>query len=81
MLRRATALNAHPLNRPPAARVNSAEALRRGLDDGCQVHVADGVLPLVIDDTVADGTVWIEAANDLTATLPPYGAALTLRKA
>jgi NADH-quinone oxidoreductase subunit G len=81
VLRRATALNAHPLNRAPAARVNAAEARRLQLDDGCQVHVGDGVLPLVVDDTVADGTVWIEAANDLTATLPPYGAALTLRRA
>ena len=45
------------------------------------MRIADAVLPLVIDDTVADGTVWIEAANDLTATLPPYGAALTLRRA
>ena len=81
VLRRATALNAHPLNRAPAARVNAAEAQRLHLEDGCQVHVADGVLPLVVDDTVADGTVWIEAANDLTATLPPYGAALTLRRA
>ena len=81
VLRRATALNAHPLNRAPAARVNATEARRLQLDDGCQVHVADGVLPLVIDDTVADGTVWIEAANDLTATLPPYGAAITLGRA
>jgi NADH-quinone oxidoreductase subunit G len=80
VLRRAKALNAHPLNRAPAARVNAAEAQRLNLDDGCQVQVADGVLPLVVDDTVADGTVWIEAANDLTATLPPYGAALTLRR-
>ena len=81
VLRRATALNAHPLNRAPAARVNSTEAKRLDLDDGCQVHVAGSVLPLVVDDTVADGTVWIEAATDLTATLPPYGAALTLRRA
>ncbi len=81
VLRRATALNAHPLNRAPAARVNANEAARLQLDDGCQVHVADGVLPLVIDDAVADGTVWIEAATDLTATLPPYGAAITLRRA
>jgi len=81
VLRRATALNAHPLNRAPAARINANEARRLQLDDGCQVHVADGVLPLVVDDAVADGTVWIEAANDLTATLPPYGAALTLRRA
>jgi NADH-quinone oxidoreductase subunit G len=25
--------------------------------------------------------VWIEAAHDLTATLPPYGASITLSKA
>ena len=81
VLRRATALNAHPLNRAPAARVNAHEAARLQLPDGCQVHVADGVLPLVVDDAVADGTVWIEAATDLTATLPPYGAAITLRRA
>ncbi len=81
VLRRATALNAHPLNRPPAARINAAQAGRLGLEVGVQVHVGEVVLPLVIDDTVADDTVWIEAANDLTATLPPYGAALTLGKA
>ena len=80
VLRRAAALNAHPLNRAPAARVNAAEAGRLGLSEGCEVRVADVVLPCVVDDAVADGTVWIEAANPLTATLPPYGAALTLQK-
>ena len=39
------------------------------------------VLPLVIDAAVPDGTAWIEAAQDLTATLPPYGASITLSKA
>jgi len=81
VLRRATALNAHPLNRPPAARVNAAELARLGLIDVAQVEIEGTLLPLVLDDNVADGTVWIEAASDLTATLPPYGAALTLRKA
>jgi len=38
-------------------------------------------LPLVIDAAVPDGSVWIEAAQDITATLPPYGAAITLGKA
>jgi NADH-quinone oxidoreductase subunit G len=38
-------------------------------------------LPLVIDKSVPDGTAWIEAAQDLTATLPPYGAAINLSKA
>jgi NADH-quinone oxidoreductase subunit G len=81
VLRRATALNAHPLNRPPAARVNAAELARLGLANVAQVEIEGALLPLVPDDNVADGTVWIEAASDLTATLPPYGAALTLRKA
>jgi NADH-quinone oxidoreductase subunit G len=81
VLRRATALNAHPLNRPPSARINAAEAARLGLAGVAQVQTEGVLLPLVIDDTVAAGTVWIEAASDLTATLPPYGAALTLRKA
>jgi NADH-quinone oxidoreductase subunit G len=30
---------------------------------------------------VPDGATWIEAAQDLTATLPPYGATITLSKA
>ena len=81
VLRRCAALNAHPLNRAPALRLNAAEAGRQGLADAAQVRV-DGVsLPLVIDAGVPDGAAWIEAAQDLTAALPPYGAAITLSKA
>ncbi|OOG41982.1 NADH-quinone oxidoreductase subunit NuoG [Rhodanobacter sp. C05] len=81
VLRRATALNAHPLNRTPAVRLNAAEAQRLGLTDGAQVRIGDVLLPLVVDVAVPDGAAWIEAAQDLTATLPPYGAAITLSKA
>ena len=81
VLRRATALNAHPLNRAPAVRLNADEAQRLGLSSGGQVRVADVSLPLVIDAAVPDGAAWIEAAQDLTATLPPYGASITLSKA
>ncbi|GGY21898.1 NADH-quinone oxidoreductase [Rhodanobacter panaciterrae] len=81
VLRRATALNAHPLNRAPAVRLNAAEAQRLGLTAGAQVRIGDVLLPLVVDVAVPDGTAWIEAAQDLTATLPPYGAAITLSKA
>ncbi|HEY1588431.1 MAG TPA: NADH-quinone oxidoreductase subunit NuoG [Rhodanobacter sp.] len=81
VLRRATALNAHPLNRAPAVRLNAAEAQRLGLAAGAQVRIGDVLLPLVIDVAVPDGAAWIEAAQDLTATLPPYGAAITLSKA
>ncbi|MCW8809208.1 MAG: NADH-quinone oxidoreductase subunit NuoG [Rhodanobacter sp.] len=81
VLRRAGALNAHPLNRIPAARVSANEALRQGLVEGDQVRVDTVLLPLRIDHAVPDGAVWIEAAQDLTASLPPYGAAITLSKA
>jgi NADH-quinone oxidoreductase subunit G len=81
VLRRATALNAHPLNRAPAVRINAAEAGRFGLTDGAQVRVADALLPVAVDRAVPDGAAWIEAAQDITATLPPYGAAITLSKA
>ncbi|WP_447734021.1 NADH-quinone oxidoreductase subunit NuoG [Rhodanobacter soli] len=81
VLRRATALNAHPLNRAPAVRLNADEAQRLGLSASGQVRIAEASLPLVIDAAVPDGTAWIEAAQDLTATLPPYGASITLSKA
>ncbi|HWX68053.1 MAG TPA: NADH-quinone oxidoreductase subunit NuoG [Rhodanobacter sp.] len=81
VLRRATALNAHPLNRAPAVRLNAAEAQRLGVAAGAQVRIGDVLLPLVLDMAVPDGTAWIEAAQDLTVTLPPYGAAITLSKA
>ncbi|TBR39206.1 MULTISPECIES: NADH-quinone oxidoreductase subunit NuoG [Dyella] len=81
VLRRATALSSHPLNRAPAVRLNADEAGRQGLAEGASVRVANVSLPLVIDASVPDGAVWIEAAHDLTATLPPYGAAITLSKA
>ena len=81
VLRRATALNAHPLNRAAAVRLNAHEAQQLGLVGGSQVRVGDVSLPLLVDPTVPDGVAWIEAAQDLTATLPPYGAAITLSKA
>jgi NADH-quinone oxidoreductase subunit G len=81
VLRRSTALNAHPLNRAPAVRVSAAEAQRLGLANGSNVQVGNAQLPLVIDASVPDGTAWIEAAQDSTAALPPYGASITLSKA
>jgi NADH-quinone oxidoreductase subunit G len=81
VLRRATALSAHPLNRAPAVRLNADEAARQDVANGASARVGNAVLPVVVDGTVPDGAVWIEAAHDLTATLPAYGASLTLSKA
>jgi NADH-quinone oxidoreductase subunit G len=81
VLRRATALNAHPLNRAAAVRINAAEAERAGLVDGAPVRVGEVTLPLLLDAAVPNGAAWIEAGQDLTATLPPYGAPITLSRA
>ncbi|TAL73876.1 MAG: NADH-quinone oxidoreductase subunit G [Rhodanobacter sp.] len=80
VVRRSKPLNAHSLNRAPAVRLSVAEAARQGVAEGASVRVGDVTLPVVVDANVPDGTAWIEAAQELTATLPPYGAPLTLSK-
>jgi NADH-quinone oxidoreductase subunit G len=82
VLRRAGALNAHPLTRGAAVRINAQEASRLGLADGDTARVADtSSLTVAVDDAVPDGTAWIESAYAQTATLPPYGATLNVSKA
>jgi len=81
VLRRAGALNAHPLNRPAAVRINADDAGTLGLASGGNARIGDTVLPVAIDAAVPKGAVWIEAAHSETAMLPPYGAAITLSKA
>lgn len=81
VLRRAGALNSHPLNRPAAIRVNADDAGKLGLAEGGNARVGDAVLPVAIDASVPAGAAWIEAALSETAMLPPYGAAITLSKA
>jgi NADH-quinone oxidoreductase subunit G len=82
VLRRATALNAHPLTRGAAARMHADDAARLGVTEGDSVRVADTTtLTVTVDDAVPAGAVWIESAYADTATLPPHGAVLTLSKA
>lgn len=79
VVRRATALQAHPLNRAPALRVCADDARALGLPAGAKADV-DGVqLPVVVDKSVPKGCAWIEAGHAATAALPPYGAALTIK--
>jgi NADH-quinone oxidoreductase subunit G len=82
VLRRATALAAHPLNRAPAVYLHADDAKAAGLAHGDAVRVGSSdPLPVVISGAVPAGAAWIEAGHDETAMLPPYGAALTLSKA
>jgi NADH-quinone oxidoreductase subunit G len=79
VVRRAKALQKHPLNRAAALRVCADDARRLGLLQGVKADV-DGVqLPVVVDAAVPQGCAWIEAGHAATAALPPYGAALTIK--
>jgi NADH-quinone oxidoreductase subunit G len=73
VVRRAEALQSHPLNTAPCITLNPADADAAGLAQGAVAKVGspDGTatLPVVIDAGVAVGTVWIESGHGATAPL------------
>jgi NADH-quinone oxidoreductase subunit G len=73
VVRRASALQAHPLNAGPRIVLHSADAAAASLVDGAMVKVDNGfgtaTLQLAIDDRVARGAVWIESGYGPTAAL------------
>jgi NADH-quinone oxidoreductase subunit G len=79
VVRRAKALQAHPLNRAPAVRVNAEVARTLGVITGAKADVNGTVLPVVVDAAVPNGCAWIEAGHAATASLPPHGAELTIK--
>ncbi|GAB2492723.1 NADH-quinone oxidoreductase subunit NuoG [Arenimonas alkanexedens] len=75
VLRRAAALNAHPLTQGARIVLHPEEALSRGLSDGGMAKVGDGigsaVLPVAISARVARGALWIENGYEATAPMSP----------
>ena len=73
VVRRATALQEHPLNLSPRITLNPVDAESAGLAQGHVVKVGapDGTatLPLFVDTRVAKGAVWIETGHGATAPL------------
>ena len=73
VVRRASALQAHPLNRAPRAVLHPDDAGAIGLADGetCTASVEAGTatLPVSISNMVARGCVWIERGHGATAAL------------
>ena len=73
VVRRAEALQAHPLNTAPCITLNPADAESAGLTQGAVAKVGspDGTatLPVLIDKSVALGTAWIESGHGATAPL------------
>ncbi|MGH8077740.1 MAG: molybdopterin-dependent oxidoreductase, partial [Lysobacter sp.] len=73
VVRRAAALQAHPLNLAPRAVLHPADAGALSLADGDVGKFSAGAgtatLPVVLSDKVARGTVWIESGHGATAPL------------
>ncbi len=73
VVRRAAALQAHPLNIAPQVVLNPADAGQAGLSQGqiAKVAASNGTaaLPVVLDERVAKGTAWIESGHGATAPL------------
>jgi len=76
VVRRAQALQSHPLNTAPRIVLNTADAARLQLAEGQMAKVGTdagrATLPVVVDARVAAGSVWIESGHGATA---PLGAA------
>ncbi|WP_312369907.1 NADH-quinone oxidoreductase subunit NuoG, partial [Stenotrophomonas sp.] len=76
VVRRAQALQSHPLNNDPRIVLNADDAARLQLTEGQMVKVGTdagrATLSVVVDARVAAGTVWIESGHGATA---PLGAA------
>ncbi len=81
VLRRAPALQAHPLSRPACVTLHPEDALALGLSLGANANVSGVVLPVEVSIRVPRGAAWIEAGHAATRALPPHGAALDIAKA
>jgi NADH-quinone oxidoreductase subunit G len=81
VLRRADALNAHPLTMGARVVLHPDDAFARGLAAGAIAKVSDGTgtaaLPVALSARVAQGAAWIEGGYEATAPLSPT-AALTV---
>jgi NADH-quinone oxidoreductase subunit G len=81
-VRRANALQAHPLTSGARVVLNPADAASAALAEGAMAKLGNGVgtatLQVVVDDRVAPGCAWIESGYGATA---PLAASATLEVA
>ena len=85
VLRRAPALQSHPLTGKASVALNPEDALALGLAQDASAKVSgSGVevtLPVAISRSVPKGAAWIPATWPEARALPPMGAALTVTRA
>ena len=83
-LRRAAALNAHPLTKGQGVELHPEDAAALGFAEGTIAKVADAnghaALPVRLNPRLAKGTAWVERSYPATAPLAVHGA-LTITKA
>ncbi|ANB17375.1 NADH-quinone oxidoreductase subunit NuoG [Dokdonella koreensis] len=80
VLRRAPALNAHPLSRGPVFALHPEDALALGIGQGGSARVEGTILPVELTTQVPRGAVWVEAGYAETAGLPAHGAVLSIAR-
>ena len=75
VLRRAAALNAHPLTVGARIVLHPDDAFARGLVEGAMAKVSDGTgtaaLPVAISPRVAAGAAWVESGYEASSPLSP----------
>jgi NADH-quinone oxidoreductase subunit G len=85
VLRRAAALQAHPLTGHCAIALHPQDALALGLADGAKAKVSGGTgeveLPVIVTRAVPRGGAWIEKTWPETRALPGNGGMLTVTRA
>ncbi len=81
VLRRAAALQEHPLSKPARVWLRGEDALALGLNAGAQVRVGEISLDVGIDPSLPRGAARIDATYPETVALPAYGAIVELAKA
>ena len=73
VVRRAPALQAHPLNAGPRASLHPDDAANLGLADGAMARLGSdagtGTVQIAVSDRVAPGCLWIETGYGATAPL------------
>jgi len=85
VLRRAAALQAHPLTGHCAIGLHPQDALAIGLTDGARAKVSGGSgeveLPVIVSRVVPRGGAWLEKTWPETRVLPGNGGLLTVTRA
>jgi NADH-quinone oxidoreductase subunit G len=84
VLRRAPALQAHPLTGHCAIGLNPEDALALGLSEGAKAKISGGAgeieLPVIVTRVVPRGGAWIEKTWSETRVLPGNGGMLTVTR-